>query len=123
MNQEFDNSDLRVIGLDKFAARAMNDTSFMRELWEIGGTQFDSMINKMQLAIENNEFQQLQDLAHTLKGSVDIFEMINIASLMVEWIEQTKDNILPTQKQLDKLKEAITFCLIEIDDFIKQKEQ
>jgi CheY-like chemotaxis protein len=104
-------------GADELFDRALileqtgGSSEVLREIVELFAVESKRLMNKMQIAIKNEDASGLQRAAHTLKGSVRVFgaERVASAALQLEKIGQSKnlDDAQDAWTQLDRELERL----------------
>ena len=94
-----------VIDLNEVLERVQNDRELLIELLDIFLEDCPAKVNAIEEALEKNDFAQLRDIAHSMKGASGNISAKRIYELFLQIEQMTKNNDIS----------AIPQCLKELD--------
>ncbi|MFB0566729.1 MAG: Hpt domain-containing protein [Candidatus Aminicenantaceae bacterium] len=111
-----DISDKSPIDLSSALERIGGDKSFLKELLDIYYEDFQEKLPNLYKALEEKDFNQIQELGHSLKGSSASLSLLSLqeASLHMEMagretnIKKAKETLYILENEFKRLKDFLS---------------
>ena len=106
------------IDVNSALERVGGDEAFLFELIQIYTEDFSEKFQRLQQAVESDDFETIRELGHNLKGSSANLSLIQLQHVSYDMEESGKD------RDLEKAKEALLLLDQEfqrLQDYLAQK--